>query len=148
MIYITYKTVNIVDGKYYFGQHATKDINDAYLGSGIRLKAAVKKHGRFNFKREVVGIHATRAEMNAAEIALLTPAVLADPLCYNLAPGGSGSHAGGVKRPRRLTLISKAGEAFEGTVAELSATLGMPRKKVYDIAQGFREHYRGFRMAS
>lgn len=148
MIFMTYKTVNSITGHFYFGQHSTLNINDGYLGSGIRLKAAVRKYGRENFKREVVGIHSTREDMNAAEIALITPAVLSDPMCYNLAPGGSGSHAGGVRRPRRLTLISKTGEEFAGTVAELSASLSMPRAKVYDVAHGCRNHYRGFRVAA
>lgn len=148
MIFITYKTINILSGQFYFGQHSTFNINDGYLGSGIRIKAAIRKYGRENFKREVVGIHSTREEMNAAEIALITPAVLDDPLCYNLAPGGSGSHAGSVRRPRRLTLISKTGEEFAGTVAELSAALSMPRAKVYDVAHGCRAHYRGYRVAA
>lgn len=148
MIYMTYRTRNIETGAYYIGQHATLKMDDGYLGSGIMIKSAIKKHGRQNFEREVLGVYATREEMNAAEIALITPAVLADPLCYNLAPGGSGSHFGSVRRPRRLTLISKTGEEFSGTVAELSAALGMPRKKVYDVAHGCREHYRGFRMAA
>lgn len=148
MIFITYKTTNLINGHYYIGQHATLKINDGYLGSGIRIKAAIKKHGRQNFEREVLGVYDTREDMNSAEISLITPDVLADPLCYNLAPGGSGSHFGSVRRPRRLTLISKTGEEFSGTVAELSADLGIPKKKIYDVAHGCRGHYRGFRLAS
>ncbi len=86
--------------------------------------------------------------MNAAEIALITPDVIADPMCYNLMPGGSGSYAGSVKRPKRLTLISRTGDEFTGTVAELSVAIGMPSKKIYGVAKGHREHYLGLRLAA
>lgn len=49
---IVYKTTNILTGKVYVG----KDLNNnpAYLGSGIKLIHAIKKHGREFFKKEIL----------------------------------------------------------------------------------------------
>jgi group I intron endonuclease len=47
-----YKTTNLIDGKIYIG----KDVKNktSYLGSGIRLKLAIKKYGIQNFKKEIL----------------------------------------------------------------------------------------------
>lgn len=51
---IVYKTTNLINGKQYVGSHYTKNIDDGYLGSGTILILAIKKHGKNNFKREVL----------------------------------------------------------------------------------------------
>jgi len=50
---IIYKTTNLVNGKFYIGKHYN-DINDNYLGSGIKLNNDIKKYGKENFKREIL----------------------------------------------------------------------------------------------
>jgi group I intron endonuclease len=52
--YFLYKTTNLINNKIYIGVHATKHINDCYLGSGKHLKNAIKKYGKENFKREIL----------------------------------------------------------------------------------------------
>lgn len=47
-----YKTTNLVDGKIYIGKDVKS--NPKYLGSGIRLKDAIKKYGIESFKKEVL----------------------------------------------------------------------------------------------
>lgn len=54
MIYCLYQTTNLVNGKIYVGIHQSQSLDDAYLGSGKLLKAAIKKYGRKNFKREIL----------------------------------------------------------------------------------------------
>jgi len=51
-----YATFNLVNGKFYVGSHmSNKDPNsDKYLGSGVRIKYAIRKYGRVNFKREII----------------------------------------------------------------------------------------------
>jgi group I intron endonuclease len=45
-MYYIYQTKNLIDEKIYVGVHLSNDINnDNYLGSGIHLKRAIKKHG-------------------------------------------------------------------------------------------------------
>jgi hypothetical protein len=46
MYYILYKTTNNVNGMIYIGQHTTNRLDDGYLGSGKRLRRAIKHYGR------------------------------------------------------------------------------------------------------
>ena len=52
--YIIYRTTNTVNNKEYTGYHSTKDLNDGYLGSGKRLKPAIKKYGEDKFIRKIL----------------------------------------------------------------------------------------------
>lgn len=61
-----YKTINLVDGKQYIGKHIG-EINDAYLGSGLNIKAAIKKYGKENFKKEILYIAKNEEDMNEKE---------------------------------------------------------------------------------
>lgn len=49
-----YITTNIVNGKQYVGSHATKNLNDGYIGSGRIFLKAVNKYGKQNFQREIL----------------------------------------------------------------------------------------------
>jgi group I intron endonuclease len=63
---IIYKTTNLVNGKIYVGQD--KNNNPYYYGSGKLLKAAVKKYGQKNFKKEILEECYTLQELNEKEI--------------------------------------------------------------------------------
>jgi hypothetical protein len=52
--FILYKTTNLVNGKNYIGIHKTTNLEDGYLGSGFAILNAIKKYGKFNFKREIL----------------------------------------------------------------------------------------------
>lgn len=54
-----YKITNLINNKIYIGRRSTsKDIEkDYYMGSGIYLKSAQKKHGIKNFKKDILEIH-------------------------------------------------------------------------------------------
>ena len=91
--YIIYKTSNNFDCMFYIGKHITKDINDSYLGSGHRLKNAIKKYGRINFKKETLYIFETEEEMNVKEAEIVNEEFVARDDTYNIALGGFGSFA-------------------------------------------------------
>ena len=87
MFYTIYKTTNVVNGKFYIGKHQTKNIKDNYLGSGKRLKFAIKKYGIENFHKEILFVCESEKHMNTLEKILVVP----DPeLNYNLCDGGKG----------------------------------------------------------
>ena len=54
MHYTIYQTTNLVNSKYYLGKHITKNPNDRYLGSGPKLKNAIKKYGRKSFIKNIL----------------------------------------------------------------------------------------------
>jgi len=90
MYFFTYKTTNLLNGKYYYGRRSTDDLNDGYLGSGIGLKRAVKKYGAENFVREILNHYTSVEELVQAEKELITEDVVYDRRSYNAKLGGWG----------------------------------------------------------
>ena len=63
-----YKTTNLLNGKIYIGQHATENLNDGYLGSGVILQKAFDIYGRENFTREILKmVDGSKEDLNRAE---------------------------------------------------------------------------------
>ena len=83
-----YKTTNLVNSKYYYGIHSTNNLNDGYLGSGSYLRNAIHKHGKDNFKREIIEMFDKREDLANAEKKLLTKEIIQDKYCMNLMFGG------------------------------------------------------------
>lgn len=88
--FTVYKTINLLNGMIYIGKHQTKNPDDEYLGSGKRLKYAIKKYGIENFKKEVLFIFESEEEMNSKEAELVTEEFCSRDDTYNLCPGGHG----------------------------------------------------------
>lgn len=86
MFFLVYKTTNTINGMFYVGSHKTLDKNDGYMGSGIRLCHAIKKHGKELFKKEILCECIDAQEMYAKEKEL----VVLGPMSYNLKEGGHG----------------------------------------------------------
>jgi len=85
-----YKTINLINGKFYIGKHQTCDPFDNYLGSGKQLKQAIKKYGRKNFKKEILFDFETEEEMNQKEKEIITEDFVNSDDNYNLGIGGEG----------------------------------------------------------
>lgn len=88
--FTVYKITNLVNGKTYIGKHATRDINDGYMGSGKLIKAAIRKHGIENFAKEILRECDSEDEMNRVEAKLVTEDYCLNPNTYNLCSGGNG----------------------------------------------------------
>lgn len=88
--HFVYKTIRLDTNEYYIGIRSTDNVDDGYLGSGHRIKAAVRKHGRENFQREILFMCQTRNEALDHERDIVTKQLLQDPLCLNLTVGGRG----------------------------------------------------------
>lgn len=90
MFFYIYKTTCIVTGKYYIGMHSTRDITKPYYGSGTLIKRSISKHGRANHVVEILRMCENRDELIRAEEQIITDAMINDPNCLNLMPGGRG----------------------------------------------------------
>ena len=89
-MYILYKTINLVNNKYYIGIHRTTNIDDGYLGSGTILKIAIKKYGKDNFKRITLAKASSYDELVLLEREIVNEEFLKKPDTYNMELGGSG----------------------------------------------------------
>ncbi len=88
--YLIYKIQNIINDKYYIGQHKTTNIYDSYMGSGFLIKNAIKKYGPTNFIKIILFDFDNFEDMNNKEKELvpLSACYPNNPLSYNLKEGG------------------------------------------------------------
>ena len=86
MFYLVYKTTFLPTGQFYIGRHYTKNINDDYLGSGIKILAMVKKYGKSNFTKEILHYCASAEKMVEKEIEEIRKVFYEDK-CLNLMIG-------------------------------------------------------------
>lgn len=89
-LYILYKIINKVNNKFYIGVHKTTNIHDDYFGSGNYIKAAIKKHGINNFKKEILDIFTNAKKAYKKERELVNEELIRNKNCYNIKIGGRG----------------------------------------------------------
>lgn len=113
--YYVYLTTNLINGKQYIGQHYG-EINDGYLGSGSILKKAIEKHGKENFKKEILEICKDYEAMNVAERKWIAEYdAVKDEHFYNIAGGGFNSNpCAGMSEKAQLERKRKLSEAVKG----------------------------------
>lgn len=109
--YGIYKITNLVNGKMYIGQHVTSDINDDYMGSGLRICAAIKKYGRQNFKREWLMFCEDKEELDYIERVFVDQTWIDRSDTYNIALGGM-SHRE-FKKSTKQMISEKTKEAMK-----------------------------------
>lgn len=97
-----YKTVNLINNKFYIGMHSTNNLNDGYLGSGKRLRRSVNKYGKENFRLEVLEFFESRELLVEREKQLVNEELLKDSNCMNLKPGGTGGWSNEAKKRGRI----------------------------------------------
>jgi hypothetical protein len=108
-----YKTTNLINGKIYIGQ--TIRSSEKYLGSGIKLKEAIKKYGKKNFKKEILLTVSTQQELDEAEIYFIKLFDSNNPkIGYNLNEGGQLENKTGTKLHKETKeKISKSLKGFK-----------------------------------
>jgi len=92
--YYIYITTNMLNGMQYLGQHTHKvGTKDSYLGSGVRLTNAIKKHKKENFHKEILYYAFDENELNEIEVWYIKHLdAVNDPNFYNLHCGGNVQH--------------------------------------------------------
>ena len=83
-----YKITNNLNGNFYYGIHSTNNIDDGYMGSGLKLKRAFIKYGIENFSKEILKFFDTREELADYEADVVTEILVNDKNCYNTSLGG------------------------------------------------------------
>lgn len=130
-----YKTTNLINGKYYYGMHSTKKLNDGYLGSGKYLKRSIIKYGIENFKIEIIEFFDNREDLSIAEKKLITETILVDENCMNLKPGGFGGFSKEMQKENANRSNQKQKilrETDKEWVLKYSINQSIGQKKVYD----------------
>lgn len=102
-----YKIENLINSNFYFGVHRTDNLDDDYMGSGVRLKRAYKKYGEENFKKEILLFFDNYNEALDYEAEFVSEQLILDPSCYNLKPGGSGGFCNEEHRIKAQSLGGK-----------------------------------------
>lgn len=83
-----YKIINNINNHYYYGIHSTNNLNDNYMGSGVRIKKAYLKYGKENFTKYILKYFNTRDELEEYESYIVNEDLLNDINCYNIVIGG------------------------------------------------------------
>lgn len=86
---IIYKTINLINGKFYVGKDCKN--NPDYLGSGLLINKAIKKYGRDSFKKEIIEKCISKEQLNKQENYWIKKLDSTNPkIGYNIAEGGCG----------------------------------------------------------
>lgn len=109
---IVYCTHNKTNGKKYIGSHSANNPN--YLGSGFRLKIAIKKYGKTNFERETLweGPEEYKREMEEYWINYFD--AYKNPLFYNMSEKGVGMPTDIYKFPKSKEAKQKISKSMIG----------------------------------
>lgn len=140
--YIVYKTTNLVNGKIYVGVHSKP--NDDYLGSGLAINRAIKKHGRENFKREILIGNLSEDEAFEIEELFVDDEFLSrgNNAVYNISCGGKGGHiATPYKDQHGNTVIVYRGENKPDGIVGISTGRALYRYPDGTVKSLYSDHY-------
>jgi hypothetical protein len=90
-----YKTTNNITKKYYIGMHSTHNIDDGYMGSGLKIRRSLKKYGNENHTIEILEFLPNREKLKEREKQIVNEDILKDNMCMNLQIGGGGGFLNG-----------------------------------------------------
>ena len=88
LLYLVYRVTNLLNNKWYIGQHQTSVLNDGYPTSSDIVRNSILKHGAENFSYDIIHAFRTYEEMNSKEAEMVTADEVSDHLCYNIQAGG------------------------------------------------------------
>lgn len=105
--YLVYRITNNSNGMIYVGIHATKDVNDRYMGSGTNIISAIANEGISNFRKDILYDFEDCQSMIDKEIEIVDESFVKRSDTYNIILGGKLFYTGGL-----IPVKDKAGHAF------------------------------------
>ena len=108
-LHYIYKTTCNVTGRWYVGMHSTNNLEDAYMGSGLRLRRSIRKYGVENHIKEILEFLPNREELVLREIEIVTKELISDEKCMNLKEGGTGGFSSKEHKIKFITEGVKTG---------------------------------------
>lgn len=141
-----YKTTCLPTGRYYVGMHSTLRPSVQYFGSGIQVQRSLKKHGREQHCVEILEYCDTDEQLRQRERDLITPEMLADPLCMNMMSGGEGGFSEHIRAQSHTAFRTKLANDDEFR-QHISAINAERAKKVTpegrkNCSEALRERYK------
>ena len=133
MFYYTYKVTLLkgsLAGKYYYGQHRTKNLKDGYIGSGTMIAAYFKKYPKVEgvtYVREILAFYSDEEELNRAEKELIGDRYETDPNCLNLKAGGKQTKLSTESRKKLSLALTGKTWTEERRKAASRARKGVPK---------------------
>ena len=128
---IIYKTINLINGKFYVGKDTHNNPN--YYGSGKRLKLAIQKYGLENFKKEIIEICDNLQQLNERERFWIKE-LNAISEGYNISLGGDGGNTIS-NNPKKYEISKKISESNKGRFIGKTNTKET-RKKISKALKG------------
>lgn len=88
--YLLYKITNLLNGMIYIGVHKTQNKDDSYMGSGRKIKLAIKEFGIKNFKKTILKECKSQKELFLEESLIVNKKFVKRKDTYNSMIGGKG----------------------------------------------------------
>ena len=107
--YYIYKITNLINGKIYIGKREHKNPDeDKYMGSGVLIKAAIKKYGLCFFKKEILHFADNKKKLNELEKQIINEEFVNRCDTYNIRVGGDGGfdHINKMPIDERINVIA------------------------------------------
>ena len=114
-----YKITNLINDKIYIGIHSTDNLDDDYFGSGVKLKLAIKKYGKENFKKEILEWFDWRIEALQRESEVVNEEFVKRHKTYNIDIGGNGGSSHTIETRLKISKnnwVKQNGSPMKGKV--------------------------------
>jgi len=130
-IHYIYKTTCNITGRWYIGMHSTNNLDDGYMGSGLRIRRSIRKYGLINHNKEILEFLPTRDDLVLREIEILTKELISEENCINLKGGGYGGFSSDEHKVKFLAEGVKNGRIASDKVLKLKFGGGDDWKTIF-----------------
>lgn len=163
--YIVYVTVNLCNGKLYFGVHHTNpEVFDGYIGNGVSrhrgipkdntaFQRAVRKYGYENFRRTTIAVFPDTEEGKKAayklEEEIVNPTLLKSKNVYNIRVGGiSNAKSENVDQKKRVYQFALNGNYMRSYKSAREAAIAMCPDNIENTMYAIRNCCQGMTHSS